>query len=144
MSKSAILSAAALALALPQLANAQHRAPNFHTVYPLSGGAFEVVSEPGSGAAQLWCGAADYALRRLGVASNQRIYLVRGIGPAANEAGRRSVVFSLTPPAGVNPATARNPLSLSLRGEGDSLSSASAVQYCRDHLGEDREIFIRP
>ena len=132
-----------LALVLPVVAGAQHRAPNHHKVYDLGNGTFEVVSQPGSGASHLWCGAGDFAHRKLNVAATQRIYMVQGIGPSVNKPRRKSAVFSLVPPAGVDPETARNPITLSLRGVGDSFSSASAIQYCRDHLGE-REIWVKP
>jgi hypothetical protein len=127
----------AAALMLPAaLAQAQdHRAPNGAIVTPQADGSFSVYS-PRSGSAQYyWCGAGDYVIRRTGAASNARIYLVEGRSRASS--GRTTVTFSLTPPPGVSASGARNPLSLSVKNPGDSLSAAAAVQYCYSRHGRN-------
>ena len=43
-------------------------AVNRHEVFALGNGVFEVVGRPGSGAADYWCGAGDYARHQLGTA----------------------------------------------------------------------------
>lgn len=123
--------AAAVALT-PQWAGAWW-AFNRHEVLPVSTGVYEVVSEVGSGAQDFWCGAGDYAYRELGVASVQRVYIWRGIGPSVNRPGRKAVQFSLTPPPGADTDPA---LTLSVKDVGDNLRAAHAQQYC---FGMDHE-----
>lgn len=127
-----ILLLAALA-AVPSSASAW-RAFNSHDVYPLSDGVFEVVSEVGSGAADYWCGAGDFAYRGVGAAAAQRVYIWRAIGPSVTRPGRKAVQFSLTPPPG---ADTDPKLTLSVRAVGDNLRAAAAQQYCFGNDPED-------
>jgi hypothetical protein len=98
-----------------------------HEVFPVAEGVFEVVSEPGSGPQDFWCGAGDYAIRVLGVKVVQRIYTWRGIGPSVARPGRKAMQFAFAPPKGADTSTS---LSLSLTRVGDNLTAAAARQYC--------------
>jgi len=105
------------------------RASNWHDVYPLGNGVYEVVSEPGSGPVQFWCAIADYALRQDRVAANQRIYVHEPVGPSVNKPGYKAVRFSYVAPAGADTSKS---WSISVDRPGKNLSAAAAVQYCRD------------
>lgn len=109
------------------------RAWNRHEVLPVSQGVWEVVSEIGSGAQDYWCGIGDYALRELRTQATQRIYIWQGIGPSVNRQRRKSVQFSLSPPAGVSTEPR---ISLSVKAVGDNLNAATARGYCYDRIDE--------
>lgn len=109
------------------------RAWNRHEVLPVSEGVWEVVNEVGSGAQDYWCGIGDFATRALKAGATQRIYITRGIGPAVNRAGHKSVQFSLTPPAGVS---LEPRISLNVKVVGDNLNTATARGYCFDRIEE--------
>lgn len=127
----------AIALTIATAAQADpFRALNRHEVNALPNGDFEVISRVGAGPAQFWCGAGDYAIRALGVASNTRVYLVQDRAPSQTEPGRTAVTFSLTPPASVDQRSSVGQLFLSLDAIGDNLSAVVAQQYCYDHFGE--------
>lgn len=138
--KSSTVLALIVMLAAPTAAMA-FRAQNTLKVNPEGNGQFEVIQRGGmSGAADIWCAAGDYALRRLGAAANQRVYLVEGKHIARTEERRRfGYSFSLTPPA---QALQQTPLTLSLNAVGDNLRAISAQQYCYDRLGDPN--IIRP
>ncbi|GGH20581.1 hypothetical protein SAMN05444007_101420 [Cribrihabitans marinus] len=73
-------------------------------VYQVSDAVFEVVPFPLAGTDEYWCGAAEYARRRLGADWSDQLYIVRGVGRSAAAGGRSSVQFTLTPEAvGVTP-----------------------------------------
>ncbi len=111
------------------------RATNSLRVNPEGQATFEVIQSGGISAADAWCAAGDYAIRRLGANSNQRIYLIEGKHIARTEERRRfGYSFSLTPPTEAQNFS-RNPLTLSLRNVGDSLTAINARQYCYDRLG---------
>ena len=111
------------------------RAFNSLRVNPETQSTFEVIQSGGVSAADVWCAAGDYALRRLGVAGNQKIYLTEGKHIARTEERRRfGYSFSLAPPPEAQNFS-RSPLLLSLRNVGDSLSAINAQQYCYDRLG---------
>lgn len=105
------------------------RAKNWHQVNQVSPTVFEVVGQPGSGAAEYWCGAGDYVRHLLRLPAVQRVYIWRAIGPSVGQPGRKAVQFSLSPPeAKVAPPG----YSLSVKAVGDSLTAAAAFQYCLD------------
>lgn len=111
------------------------RAFNSLRVNPEGQDTFEVIQSGGISAADAWCAAGDFAIRRLGANSNQRIYLIEGKHIARTEERRRfGYSFSLTPPPEAQNFT-RSPLTLSLRNVGDSLTAINARQYCYDRLG---------
>ena len=116
------------------------RARNLHQVNVVSPTVFEVVGRPGSGAADYWCGAGDYVRHLLRMPAVQRVYIWRAIGPSVGQSGRKAVQFSLSPPeAKVAPPG----YSLSVKAVGDSLTAASAFQYCLDNDRFD-PFFRRP
>ena len=119
-------------LALPAQA---YRALNWLQVNPVREGVFEVVGQPGSGPAQYWCAAGDFARQVLGVAANQRIYIARGRGPSETTNRRSAVQFSLTPPPGADTTPG---LSLSVTRPGENLRAAAARFYCEPLFIWDR------
>lgn len=124
---------AVAALMLSPLSASAFRALNWLQVNPMPGGVFEVVGEPGSGPIQYWCAAGDYARQVLGVAANQRIYIVRGRGPSETTDRRSAVQFSLTkPPGDYQPS-----YSLSVTAVGENLRAASARFYCEPRIIDD-------
>ena len=104
------------------------RAQNGNEVKPVSKSVFEVVARGRSGAADFWCGAGDYALRVLGAAATQRIYIWQPIGASVTMPGDRAVQFSFSAPKGADTSTG---YSLSVKRAGDNLTAAAAQQYCR-------------
>lgn len=107
------------------------RAQNLHDVNAVSSDTFEVIGQPGSGAADYWCGAGDYARHKLNTAATQRIYISRAVGESQTEPGRTAVQFSLTPPADADTSPG---YSLSVKAVGDNLTSAAAIQYCYSRI----------
>lgn len=120
------LALSAALLALPSLA-LSWRAWNQHEVFPVSKGVYEVLSRPGSGPADFWCGIGDFATSQLGVKATQRLYIWRGIGPSVTRPGYKAVQFALSAPKGADTST---PLTLSVKRVGDNLTAAAARQYC--------------
>ncbi|MEY8829005.1 hypothetical protein AB9K34_11415 [Sedimentitalea sp. XS_ASV28] len=96
-------------------------------VFPVSETAWEVVAGVGTGAADYWCGAGDFAQRVLGVSAASRIYIWKSEGPSVNRPGRKAVQFSMSPPSGADTSTG---YSLSVKRAGDNLARHAAVQYC--------------
>jgi hypothetical protein len=127
----------AAVLSLPSAAHA-FRADNYHEVNPLTDGAFEVISRPGSGAQDFWCAAGDFARSQMGVAANRRIYIAQGRAPAVTKPGYTGVQFTLTPPEAALDRNSR-PITLDIDNVGDSLRAAFASQYCYDRF--EKRIF---
>lgn len=129
----------ALALALPGAVPAW-QAWNFHDVYPVQKGVWEVVKRPRSAAWDFWCAIGDFALAELRVGATQRIYLWRGLGPSVTRSGYKAVQFSLTPPAGADTTPG---LTLSVNRVGDNLTAAAARQYCFG-MADPGDFWLRP
>lgn len=125
----AIPAALAAVATLAPLSSWAWQADNFLTVNPLPGGAFEVIGKPGSAGPDFWCAAGDYAIRALGAAGTQRVYIVRGRGAPETADRFRSVQFALSPPSGVTP---KDSLFLTMRNVGDNLPAVFAQTYCLD------------
>lgn len=117
------------------------RAKNWHQVYPVSPTVFEVVGQPGSGAADYWCGAGDYVRHSLGLPAVQRVFIWRQIGPSVAQSSRKAVQFSLSPP---EHKVAPPGYSLSVKAVGDNLTAAAAYQYCLDNDPFDDRFLRRP
>ncbi len=120
------------------------RAKNWHQVNVVSPTVFEVVGQPGSGAADFWCGAGDYVRHFLRKPAVQPVYIWRAIGPSigqgGGQSGRKAVQFSLSPPATkIEP----NGYSLSVKAVGDKLTASAAYQYCLD-IDPFDPFFLRP
>jgi len=103
------------------------RALNWHEVFELGDGVYEVVGRPGTGAADYWCGIGDYAITQLRVKVVQRIYTWKGVGPSVARPGRHAMQFAFAPPEGADTSTS---YSLSMKRVGDNLTAAAAQQYC--------------
>lgn len=96
-------------------------------VVPMSNGVFEVVGRPGSGAANYWCGAGDYAIAQLRVSATQRVYMWSEVGPSQTRPGKKAIQFSTNvPPSG----PAAQSYSLSMKRIGDNMSASQAQGYC--------------
>lgn len=123
------LSLAAL-LAIPGLAQAvgigvRFGLVNQTEVTPLDDGVIQVKAAGSSAPVAYWCGVGDYAMRTLRTKATQRIYVAR-----AYERGARTVLFTLTPPPGVD----TNPgYSITVKRVGENMSAASAQRYCYDN-----------
>jgi len=112
------------------------RAWNWHEVYPLNDTTFEVIGRAGTGPADYWCGAGDFARTVLGVAPTQRIYIWHKEGPSQTRAGHRAVQFAFSPPPGKE--NYQSGYSLTVKEAGDNLTAAAAHQYC---VNRDRFLF---
>ncbi len=76
-------------------------------VYPLEGGVFEVVPQPGGGGGyDYWCAASDYARRYLGAGWQTRFYVYRGMAEGEASGRRSTVLFTLDPVASEVPQPA--------------------------------------
>jgi hypothetical protein len=114
---------------LPAMASAQNfRAINDLTVVPLTATSFEVIEGRGEGPRGIWCAAAEFAERRLGVAG--RIYVLEGRGPSQVASGRTGIVFT----ADVNALPVQPSQSVVVRKSqvGAGLPINHAIQFCRD------------
>ncbi|MDP5335530.1 MAG: hypothetical protein NWR54_11150 [Paracoccaceae bacterium] len=104
-------------------------------------GTFEVIESRGAGPSHIWCVAADHARRVLGAAGTDRIYLATPRGPSQAMPGRKALGFAMSPAqANVAPAGTKPILGGRLRAQmqaGSSLSVATALQYCTDHIETD-------
>jgi hypothetical protein len=123
--------AVGLIMSSPGMADAW-RARNYHEVNAVSDSVFEVIGRPGSGPAQFWCGAGDFARVVLNVKPTQRIYVWRGRGGSATRPGKTSVQFAFSPAPGSEDF--RPGLTLNIKQAGDYLNAAAARQYCDDYL----------
>ncbi len=79
----------------------QYVAVNGLRVVPFDDGRFEVVARPGTGAADYFCAAADYAARFRGAQGADRVVVRRPDGPSLANPGGRSVVFEVAPAGSV-------------------------------------------
>lgn len=116
-----------LVLVLMPVSAAAWRSYDWLQVNPVSETVFEVVGQPRSGGPQYWCAAGQYAFEVLGASTTDKIYLVRGRGPAVTVNRRSAVHFSLVKPDVPPPEPS---YSLSVTAVGDSLSVAVAWNYC--------------
>lgn len=65
---------------------------------------FEVTGRPGALAEEVWCAAADYARRGLGLDWHDHIYVARGYGKGLFDGAPSSVLFTTDPAAaGITP-----------------------------------------
>jgi hypothetical protein len=125
----ALVKLSAIAVVCLPVAAAAWTADNRLEVNALPGGAFEVIGDPGSGGADFWCAAGDYALRELGAGATDRVYITRGRGTPETSQRRSGVQFSMTAPATVPQGMQ---LFMDMRRVGDSLNVAFARNYCLD------------
>ncbi|MGJ8544883.1 MAG: hypothetical protein ACSHWZ_05515 [Sulfitobacter sp.] len=127
-----VILAAALA-ALPMGAFAQaYEAVNRLVVVPLGQGDFEVIEAHGAGPRGIWCAAADFAQKRLGLPGSERIYVKQARGPSVSGVGRNGVIF--TADVARLSVPAEQSYSLSVRREGMGLPAAHAQQFCIDYI----------
>lgn len=90
---------------------------------------FEVVETRSMGAADFWCGASTYVIRRNGMSELTPIYLKQARGPSKTVNGRKAVVFS-TSSLGLPPA--QKQITVSVNRPGDMIKSSLARRFCRD------------
>ncbi|TMV04769.1 hypothetical protein FGK63_16935 [Ruegeria sediminis] len=94
--------------------------------YPLANGLIEVVADFSENAIY-WCGAGDYALRRLSKRGTERIYVWQGPAASTARPGERAVTFGFERPPGVEQV---NSLTNDVSIVGNSLSVAQAKKTC--------------
>lgn len=97
----------------------------------LSNTTFEVIEKYGAGPRQIWCAAADYAIKTLGD-DRGRIYVVTPRGPAQTAAGAKGVAFSTQDPG----LAASTGYSVTTDIAGANLLIIHAKQFCNDYLIE--------
>ncbi|MDF1726999.1 MAG: hypothetical protein P1U53_04525 [Sulfitobacter sp.] len=122
--KRLLLIALASVLAAPLSAQV-YRAPGKIDVTPVPGG-FAVEDGGGMGARGVWCAAADYAARELGVAGTTRLYVANDSAPRV----RAPVVFTLDP--GGMTTSRVFIVGGSIRRAGANLSVDHALSFCAD------------
>jgi hypothetical protein len=96
-----------------------------------------VISRAQAGPSDFWCAAGDYAVRRLGAAPTDRVYILRGEGPSPVSFGRSAVTFTTDPPPELADGPRPGPetgYALSLETPGFNLRAAHARGYCPDSL----------
>jgi len=127
------LSVTAAFVALASSATAQtYRAENNLNVNPVSASRFEVIEANGEGPRGMFCAAASYAERRLGVRGG-RVYVFSARGPSKTVPGRKGVVFTVDP-SDVTPVSG---YSVSLKQVGYGLPVGHARQFCKDYIESD-------
>lgn len=109
-----------------------YRAENFLTVNPVSQSRFEVIEARGEGARGMFCAAASYAERRLGVKGG-RVYVLSPSGASQTVAGRKGVVFTVN----ANDVQPVSGVSVSVRQAGYGLPVFHARQFCKDYIELD-------
>jgi len=103
--------------------------PKYQTeITPLPDGTYRVRGIGSSAPVTYWCGIGDYAIRTLGLPSNQRIYVSKPY-----ERGARTVEFSFTPPPGADTGTS---YSVGVKRVGENRSASSAQNFCYDNIIE--------
>ncbi|TMV06505.1 hypothetical protein FGK63_15300 [Ruegeria sediminis] len=104
-----------------------------YDIYPMQGDVFEVVAKTSPGDGTFWCGAGQHAIADLNRDATQRIYVARGRDASTAQPGRRSVVFSFTPPT-PDPVQSQ---SISVDLVGNAMSAAQAQAHCYDRTIKD-------
>lgn len=94
--------------------------------YDIGNGLLEVIADFSENAIY-WCGAGDYALRRLSTSGNARLYVWSGPAPSKAQPGQRAVTFAFSPPPGVAPSTT---FTTDVSIIGNSLTVAQAKRTC--------------
>lgn len=107
-----------------------YRADNSLTVVPLNAKDFEVIEDRGEGARGMWCAAAEFADKVLGLPGDQRLYVKTARGPSISGAGRTGVVFTSDPSRVSGDVGSANSVSVSRAGLG--LPMFHALQFCRN------------
>jgi len=96
---------------------------------------FEAIENDGAGGVQMWCAAAIYARRVLGIERGGEISVKQARGPSQFAPGRKSVIFTVAPVA--DPIKTYD---LTVRRVGKVMSIAAANAQCRSDF---REVVIR-
>ncbi|MEP2783000.1 MAG: hypothetical protein ABJO67_18120 [Pseudoruegeria sp.] len=100
---------------------------------------FEVLQKAPNGATDYWCAAGEYARRKLGVGSTDKVYLRKPSGPSEFRVGRSSVGYTVQPSPDVQQAGVaggqRFTKSMSRVGENWGAESARSVCELRAPRG---------
>lgn len=103
--------------------------PYGQKVNPVNANEFEVMLNAGATYDGYWCGASEYARRRLGAAWSDRVYVASTISPSVTTDRASAVRFTLDPQAlGIEP------IELNFRSGfkvGDSMSITQANTRCQ-------------
>lgn len=124
--RNAFILIAGLCCAAPASAET-FRAKNRVYVNPLNDGMFEVIYDINASYEGMWCAAAEYAHRRMGVPGISRVVVVEPLGPARTKPRRKGAVFKVDPNARNNSIVV---MGRSLKNPGTSMSVDHAYQYC--------------
>lgn len=122
------LFALAVLLAFPTLAKADVFRVAFSAtytipVYPIDDTTFEAIEANGAGGTQLWCAAAIFARRVMGIDRGD-LYVKKARGPSLTVQGHRGVVFTTQPVPG---ATKSYSEGVRVAGKTFSLGHANAL-----------------
>lgn len=120
-----VLFAAAMTLPTANFANSldYHPDPKLR-VNAVDADSFEVIERRGAGAPDMWCAAARYANKALGVYDG-RIWLETARGPSRTVAGSKGATFTIAAVNGDFKA-----LSPSVRKAGQTLRISQARRFC--------------
>ena len=129
---------AAVGLGPSMVAAQAYQAVNLLQVVPLSQTDFEVIEARGEGARGMWCAAADFAINRLGILRNERLYIKSPRGRSVSGAGRIGAVFT-TDAASLSVPPSRS-YSVTVRDTGVGLPLHHAYQFCKDYIIELEDI----
>lgn len=127
--KSVTLASLTFAFAAPPVG--AWKAKNLHQVHEISDGVYEVVIEPGSGATQLWCAIADYAIRKEGKAASQPIYLHAPVGASLRNTKEKAAQFAYQSEI---PLPTKLFSRYSVKKVGSSHTAGAAIQNCANGI----------
>ncbi|MCL6284751.1 hypothetical protein M3P21_14535 [Ruegeria sp. 2012CJ41-6] len=97
-------------------------------VNPVNANEFEVILSAGGAFDGYWCGASDYARRKLGAAWTDRVYVASPISQSVTTDRRSAVRFTLDPAAlGITPVNKTFSAGLQV---GDNMSVTQANTRC--------------
>ncbi|WP_172331213.1 hypothetical protein [Mangrovicoccus sp. HB161399] len=108
----------------------QYLSVNGRRVVPLdTPGTFEVIAGPGDAGPQFFCAAADYAHRKLGARSTDRVVITRSAGDSVSYPGTRGVTFTLMSQQEAPPTS--NSLIMNPRQLGESVTVGNGRHMCQ-------------
>ena len=132
--------ALAVLIAVPTIADAQRFGLSLLERYtipvnPIDATTFETVEANGAGGTQLWCAAAIYTIRVMGVDKGE-LYIKEGRGASRTVQGRKGVVFTTQEVPGASKSYSEG-----VREAGKSFSIGHADALCRS--GNIGDVAIR-
>jgi hypothetical protein len=98
-----------------------------YDAFPITDNQFEIVADFSENAIY-WCGAGDFAIRKLEKDATEKIYVLRGPAQSRAKPDRQAVLFGFAPPDAGEAQTFTNDVSI----VGNSLSVSQAKQTCSE------------